>query len=603
MLTSQDEKWKIPIAYYLVDSINAATQKDIILEILKKLQGVGATVISLTFDGTRTNISTANALGCDFRPDYPLRVSFSHPCTGAPIFAIFDPVHMLKLVRNTLCSQGTLLTPSGPAKWQFLEKLNELQKSTGLLLAPKLSDKHLNFKNSKMKVVLAVQVLSQAVADALRFLMENDPHFADCQGMVEFIEVINDLFDACNSMNDDAQGFKEPLSAKNIDVLVPAFAYAEDFIRGITLEDGTPVLNSKNKTGFLGFLVAIHSMQGIFLNYCMPAADDDLEPELPETEFVENILADLAAHTRAEELLTDSAENTADDFYESIEYLAEAVDVAGVDEDAADDVYESIEYLIDGPEDVGNVEPVLEKFYMYRVSQDHLEMYFGTVRTKNGCNDNPNAVQLKAAVKRLWKVNDVSPPDSGNCTNFANTTSLTVAQTSHSVDPDQSCDVIDSVPIEDCSDLCSGPEWRSFIQDEYAMSAVRITANSVQRKFASTHRCEECIENGCDVRDAVYGIGKVCQFLFRRFVGSEINVDLETYHGYLTTRALNCVLYDFKHLFDNLWNCAANHKETLINKIIEYYHDEMFNQYTKQIIPFKETNRPKLTKLIHFAGN
>lgn len=87
--------------------------------------------------------------------------------------------------------------------------------------------------------------------------MEYDPHFADCQGMVEFIEVINDLFDlvfdARNSMNDDAQGFKEPLSAQKIDVLVPAFAYAENFIRETTLEDGTPVPNSKNKTEFLGF--------------------------------------------------------------------------------------------------------------------------------------------------------------------------------------------------------------------------------------------------------------------------------------------------------------------------------------------------------------
>lgn len=196
MLTALDDTWKIPIAYYLVDLIKATTQRDIVNEILQKLHDVGATVVSLTFDGTRTNICTANALGCDLRPEHPLRTSFPHPSTGAPVFALLDAVHMMKLVRNTLFSQGTLNTPSGPARWKFIELLNELQKKTGLLLAPKLTDKHVNFQNSKMKVILAVQVLSQAVADALRYLMERDGDFEDCQGMIEFVQTFNDLFDS-----------------------------------------------------------------------------------------------------------------------------------------------------------------------------------------------------------------------------------------------------------------------------------------------------------------------------------------------------------------------------------------------------------------------
>ncbi|KAL9706322.1 hypothetical protein quinque_009840 [Culex quinquefasciatus] len=70
MLTSQDEKWKIQIAYYLVDSINAVTQKDIILEIsleiLKQLQGVGSTAISLCAavpDGPRTQEDIRRLMG------------------------------------------------------------------------------------------------------------------------------------------------------------------------------------------------------------------------------------------------------------------------------------------------------------------------------------------------------------------------------------------------------------------------------------------------------------------------------------------------------------------------------------------------------------
>lgn len=43
----------------------------------------------------------------------------------------------------------------------------------------------------------------------------------------------------------------------------------------------------------------------------------------------------------------------------------------------------------------------LDKIFTYRFSQDHLENFFGAIRSKNGSNDNPNSVQFKASYKRL----------------------------------------------------------------------------------------------------------------------------------------------------------------------------------------------------------
>ena len=52
----------------------------------------------------------------------------------------------------------------------------------------------------------------------------------------------------------------------------------------------------------------------------------------------------------------------------------------------------------------------------YRMSQDHLELHFGRVRRMGGFNNNPNAWQLRQAMRKLVLHNFVTPSFSGNCT-------------------------------------------------------------------------------------------------------------------------------------------------------------------------------------------
>jgi len=37
----------------------------------------------------------------------------------------------------------------------------------------------------------------------------------------------------------------------------------------------------------------------------------------------------------------------------------------------------------------------------YKLSQDHLEVFFSAMRSRGGCNNNPNSVQFRTAYKRL----------------------------------------------------------------------------------------------------------------------------------------------------------------------------------------------------------
>lgn len=51
----------------------------------------------------------------------------------------------------------------------------------------------------------------------------------------------------------------------------------------------------------------------------------------------------------------------------------------------------------------------------YKISQDHLELFFSAVRSRGGYNNNPNAVQFKAAYKRLLIRAEIRDHGIGNC--------------------------------------------------------------------------------------------------------------------------------------------------------------------------------------------
>lgn len=51
----------------------------------------------------------------------------------------------------------------------------------------------------------------------------------------------------------------------------------------------------------------------------------------------------------------------------------------------------------------------------YRMSQDHLELLFGRIRGMGGYNNNPNAVQLQRAMRRLTLHNFITPSAAANC--------------------------------------------------------------------------------------------------------------------------------------------------------------------------------------------
>lgn len=103
--------------------------------------------------GAPTNLAMFRQLGAELNWKNS-KLYFLHPCNNSiKVFILLDPVHMLKLVRNQLESQGVIVCGDGKKpEWQHLVQLHELQTENCLRLGNRLTNAHVNFQNQKMKV-------------------------------------------------------------------------------------------------------------------------------------------------------------------------------------------------------------------------------------------------------------------------------------------------------------------------------------------------------------------------------------------------------------------------------------------------------------------
>ena len=140
---------------------------------------------------------------------------------GSHVYVIFDVCHMIKLVRNLFGDFKTIqLQSDGELKliqWCFLEDLNAVQEMLGFSFANKLKKKHITWQKHKMHVNLAVQTLSNYVADAIDFLHDEFTHskFQGSEATTEFMREIDVMFDLLNSKNPFLKGTKAPVILPN----------------------------------------------------------------------------------------------------------------------------------------------------------------------------------------------------------------------------------------------------------------------------------------------------------------------------------------------------------------------------------------------------
>lgn len=266
-IVSYGVRFKCPIAYFFIaNSLPGELLSELIKTTIILLDEIGVTVRSLTCDGASSNIKAYEYLGCSLDQNN-LKPSFQHPNGKSNIYCLLDAAHMLKLARNVL-ADFEVKSNTGDISFEYIRKLHEVQSKEGLKFANKLSPLHIDFKNKKMNVRLAAQVLSSSVADAIDFLrVSGHPDFLNSEATTEFLHMIDRIFDLMNSKSPFGKGSKSPLSVKNQRYWEPIFNDTGIYLKSLTI-NGRGILSHPRKTFALGFLMNMHSLSLLVNDLC-----------------------------------------------------------------------------------------------------------------------------------------------------------------------------------------------------------------------------------------------------------------------------------------------------------------------------------------------
>ena len=264
MLVGLQGHWKVPIGYFLINSITATNLYCLTSKALSLASCHGLNIYSISCDGYPSNIDSMRYFGCEFGTKVDdIKSSFSHDTYDHPLFFIPDACHMLKLARNSLADLKVFLDDAKcEVKWDHIKILHAFQEDEGLKIGNKLAKGHIEFQRQKMNVKVAAQTLSSSVADAIEYLMTSGhPKFADAEGTIRFIRIIDKLFDLLNSRNPFGKGFKKPLFLYDAARWKSTIDTSTSYLLSLTDKSGVPLIRHRRKTFILGFIAASKSVR------------------------------------------------------------------------------------------------------------------------------------------------------------------------------------------------------------------------------------------------------------------------------------------------------------------------------------------------------
>lgn len=415
--------FKIPVAYHLVNGIASVDRANFSREVIRRVEETGIKIICFTSDGLFANVTVAEILGAKFKEKKPYFYSPTYP--EQRIYIIFDPPHMLKLIRKHF-TNGKLYSEKGLLDWNLLRVLVEKQRGGNFNLCNKLTQHHIDWHHKDMNVKLAAQTISRSVANALEQLnIDGYEEFENSQATVEFLQNGNDIFDVLNfAEKDEPNNFmKQPLNVEGEKTILPFADRMQTYLEKITVEVKTkkgyirkPIFESREKMGFFGLHVDLISLKGMYYDF-----------------------------------------------------------------------------LKNGP---------LQVIHTKMFSQDHIETLFSLIRSRQGRNTNPNAIEFASAFKKLLLCHPLTTSLGQNV--ISNATGLLSVSSRVKVplpptNPNEYIDVNNEELMSSANDLT----------DAYDMHLNAYIAQCVEEKMLQTYKlskkksCSECANVLLDSNDNI----------------------------------------------------------------------------------------------------
>lgn len=264
----------------------------------------------------------------------------------------------------------------------------------------------------------------------------------------------------------------------------------------------------------------------------------------------------------------------------------------------------------------------------YALSQDHLEIFFGKIRSANGLNNNPNALQFKSAYRKLQCNLNISVPEHSNCRIFnskfidnlqyANVYFVSSLRNKLNLSNNANflakLDAQSEKVIEELS-LIDDAKVGYSLTDSPVGSSIAYVARQIEDKIENVEQfyCDQCRHifneneklNGCYlssnyVRPPCVSTYNICTitdkhlmlFLSRNF---DFNV--------LYYRVFQEINWDQTYEKSN-FQMHRDHKYHLVKCIVNEYSRMKSNRIAKKLTMDEhvEILRSKLTKLIHYIG-
>lgn len=471
---------RMPIAYCLIDPLDGSQKAKLITEMIKIVfeRGQGKVKVGI-FDGDPAHFKMVEHLGGSFKIDGESgKIKSTIRIEGLDwnIHFMLDINHMLKLVRNHqeakevlyLCRPVTNIFSKDELRdllgiyytdeiikylendfysnrkieWKYLIKLHEYQESTGIRLNNQITRHHVNFRDKIMNVRLCAQTMSEKTGNSLlqcEFELELQ-HFVGSIYLALSFKIFDRVFRIFNSMHtqqDLNDGWNSPITVGNVLKVLSFLDSTELFIRSIKLENGSTVLTSKIKTGFVGIIVGINVVK-----------------------------------------------NMCHEFIESGEW---------------------------------------DSFSLYSISQDLIEMFFGFIRLRLGCNDNPDAYELSCTYKNILSLSAMHTTKAGNCElrkcypslNSSNQKRKSTKVENISFTVDYSWKLADKEKRKNLPKRREKTKNSQISLDDselFTQYATSLTASKVQSKVLSLLDCRQCIDNLQDNELSIHpDIEEICR--------------------------------------------------------------------------------------------
>lgn len=175
---------------------------------------------------------------------------------------------MIKLVRKWLATEKTLIDDKGRnIEWKYFESLEKYRVNRNVV-THKLTKKHILWEKNKMAVNLVVELFSKSVADSIDYLRDhNCADFANSEATVEFVRIMNDLFDVFNTIKiGSSNQFKNAINPDNYEAVFQFLDHASNYIKSIKIGN-TSIFKTNKATGFKGYLVNIFNIKRVFEMY------------------------------------------------------------------------------------------------------------------------------------------------------------------------------------------------------------------------------------------------------------------------------------------------------------------------------------------------